>query len=240
VIRSPRKPCIPRRPAPGRGAPGPACPVTLAALLTVLLLAGPARAAPRTGELQAEVAVRQGRVTARLDLSPAVDDPLLRRLGNGLTNVITVVVVVRPAGGGPVLAAGARVVEVLYDVWDEAYALTVRDQASPTVRRLTVRDPAALPALLAGQEPVDLGAAEALGAGPLELEVRVEVNPVSRELMQRTRELLAHPGSGGRPGSGTSSVIGAVAGYLLRDPGPGDDLVLLRSRALPWPGSTAP
>jgi len=214
-------------------------PARLAAMLVALLLPWPARAAPRAGELPAEVSLKDGRIAARLDLSPALDPPLLRRLGNGLTNVVTLVVVLRPAEGGPPLAVSARVIEVLYDVWDEAFTVTVRDQEVPA-RRASVRDPAALSAMLAGQDLLDLGPAVALVDEPLVLEARLEVNPVSSELVQRTRELLSHPGSGGRPGAGSSSVIGAVAGYLLRHPGPGDDLVLLRSRVLPRPGSASP
>ena len=211
-----------------------------AALAAALLAAPPAQAAPRTGPLRAEVVVAGGRATATLDLAPAFDPALGRRLGNGLTNVVAVLVVVVPEAGGPPAATVARVAEVLFDVWDETYAVALRDSRRGGLERHAVPHDEALRRLLADAGPVDLGPAGLLPPGGFRLEVRVEVNPISRELMQRTRELLANPASSGRPGAGSRSVLGAVAGYLLRDPGPGDDLILLRSRRFPGAEAALP
>ncbi len=201
-----------------------------AALAAALLSTPPARAAPRAAPLSASVAAVKDRLSATLDLGPAFPDEAIRRLGNGLTNVVAVVVVVVPEDGGPPAAATGRVVEVLYDVWEEGYTVTVRDARLPRPARRTVNDPAALRRLLADASTLDLGPLLLLPPGRFRLEARVEVNPVSRELMERTRELLANPVVSGRPGAGSRSVLGAMAGFLLRDPAPGDDVVLLRSR----------
>jgi hypothetical protein len=42
------------------------------------------------------------------------------------------------------------------------------------------------------------------------------VDPVSPELVARTRELIAHPEGRARADGGAPSVLGAVAGALLR------------------------
>jgi hypothetical protein len=208
-------------------------PVRLAAALAAaLVLAPPARAEPRSGHLPASLALTGGRVSATVDLAAALDPALERRLANGLTNVVAVVLLVVPEEGGLPVAVAARVTEVVFDVWDEDYTVTVRDPQAPVPLRRTVPDLAALRRLLADGGEVDLGPPRALPGGGFRLEARVEVNPVSRELMQRTRELLAHPGTAGRPGAASRSVLGAVAGYLLRDPGPSDDRVILRSRRI--------
>jgi hypothetical protein len=65
--------------------------------------------------------------------------------------------------------------------------------------------------------------------------VRVEVNPVSKEQLQRTREFIA---AGTRTGGATRSVLGAMASFLLREPDPGIDVYVFRSRVF-GPGEVA-
>lgn len=226
-----------RTPGAGTGAPptrphwaGRVAARLAAALVGALLAAPPAGAAPRTAPLSSRLVAARDRLSASLDLGPAFPEATMRRLGNGLTNVVAVVVAVLPEEGGPPVVVSGRVVDVLYDVWDEEYVVTVRDPALPQPARRSVADAATLRRLLVDAEAVDLGPAALLPAGRFVLEARVEVNPVSRELMERTRALLANPAVARRPGAGSRSVLGAMAGFLLREPAPGDDVTLLRSR----------
>jgi hypothetical protein len=96
--------------------------------------------------------------------------------------------------------------------------------------RHVLPDFAALRRFLSEARAVDLGPVRALPASPYHLEARVEVNPVSREQLQRTREYIANPAAGTRTSGGTRSVLGAVASFLLREPDPGSDVHLFRSR----------
>lgn len=210
--------------------PGPAPTRAAAALALALIAAGPGQASPNPTPLEAAVTADRDRLSATLDLGPAFPEEALRRLGNGLTNVISIVVALVPEEGGPPIAAASRIVEVLYDVWEEDFTVTVRDPRLPRPVRRALPDQAALGRLLAGTGAFDLGPLGPLPAGGFRLEARVEVNPVSAELMARTRELLANPGTSSRPGAGTRSVLGAAAGFLLREPAPSDDVALLRSR----------
>jgi len=204
-----------------------------AALAAALLSAAPAAAA--VAPIDAALSVAQGRLAASLDLSPAFGPALERRFGNGLTNVVAIFVSLVPEDGGEPLVVSGRVVEVLYDVWEEAYTVTTRDERLQRPVRRSAGDFAALRRLLGEARAVDLGPVALLPPGRYRVEARVEVNPVSRELMQRTRELLANPAAG-RPGGGGRgrSVLGAMASYLLREPDPGEDVWLFRS------GSFAP
>jgi len=59
----------------------------------------------------------------------------------------------------------------------------------------------------------------------------VEVNPVSKEQLLRTREFISNPAGGSR-GGGSRSVLGAMASFLLREPAPGSDVHVFRSRPL--------
>ncbi|HTN52676.1 MAG TPA: hypothetical protein VML50_09770 [Anaeromyxobacter sp.] len=200
------------------------------ALLLALALGALPAGAAGPGPLPVRLEARAGRLEAALDLSAVVAPGLEKQLGNGLTNVIALYVTVAPAGGGDVVALQGRVIEILFDVWEESYAVTVGDARAPQEIRRSFPDFRALRAFLADQEGIDLGPLAQLPVGPLVVEARVEVNPVSREQLQRTREYIANP-VGGRPGGGGArSVLGAVASFLLREPDPGSDVHLLRSR----------
>jgi hypothetical protein len=76
---------------------------------------------------------------------------------------------------------------------------------------------------------VDLGPVSELGSGRWVLQTRVEVNPVSKELLERTREFIANPAAAGRGGGPSRSVLGTMASYLLRGADPGADVHLFRS-----------
>lgn len=218
------------RPARG-GAASRARRAALGVALLLALAAGPAHAAPAAAPLPVTLSARNGRVLATLDLSAVLAPGLERQLGNGLTNVVAVLITVAPAHGGEPLQLYGRVIEILFDVWDETYAVTVKDRRAPAGMRLVLRDFAALRALLAQERDLDLGPLAALPRRPLVLEARVELNPVSKEQLQRTREYIANPGAGSRPGGAPSrSVLGAVASFLLREPDPGSDVHRLRSR----------
>jgi hypothetical protein len=179
--------------------------------------------------LPVALAVRAGRVTAAVDLAPVLPKELEEKLGNGLRNVVAILVAVVPVDGGAPPAAHGRVLEVLYDVWEETWAVTIRDPQSPSGRRLVLKTAAELHRLLARCADADLGPPAELPAGPFTIDVRVDVNPVSPELLARTREYLA---GAARPAGTSRSVLGTVAGYLLREPDDEDETFIFRSRAL--------
>jgi len=203
---------------------------TLAAL-GALALAVPAAAAP-TAPLAISLAVKDGRLLASVRIEQAFTSADDRELGNGLTNVVAIYLAVVPAGGGPPALAYGRVIDILFDVWEEDYVVTVKDPRAPQGVRLVLRDAAALHAFLADQRDLDLGPVALLPDGPFVVEARVEVNPVSKEQLRRTREFIANPSAGTRAsGGGSRSVLGAMASFLLRDPDPGTEVHLFRSRA---------
>ncbi len=204
--------------------------IALAALAAAALaLAAPARAAPVA--LPVQLAVREGRLVATADLSAAFPPSLQRELGNGLTNIIAVYVAVVPArgGGGPALIYG-RVIEILFDVWEETYSVVVKDPHVPQGVRVVLPDFAALRRFLSQEHDLDLGPASLVPSGGFVVEARVEVNPVSKEQLQRTREFIASPSGGARGAGGSRSVLGTMASFLLRAPAPEADVVLFRSR----------
>jgi hypothetical protein len=211
---------------------------TLGALAALAVALGAGRAAAAPSPLEVKLSGRDARLTATVNLAAAFPEALERQLGNGLTNVVALYVAVTPAGGRhPVLLYG-RVIEILFDVWDETYAVTVKDPHVPQGVRLALPDFAALRRFLSDERELDLGPVALLPQGFFVVEARVEVNPVSKEQLQRTREYIANPSGGARGSGGSRSVLGAVASFLLREPDPGSDVHLFRSRAF-RPGEVA-
>jgi len=204
-----------------------------AALAAALSLAIRPAAAAEPAELPARVAAREARLQVTVDLSAAFGTDLERELGNGLENVVSIWVAVLPEGRREPILLYGRVVEVLYDVWEENYLVKVKDSRDPRGVQFVLPDFAALRRFLAQERGLDLGPVSALPrTGRFVVEARVELNPVSREQLQRTREYIANPAGGSRSSGGSRSVFGAVASFLLREPEPGTDVTLLRSR--PW------
>jgi hypothetical protein len=196
-----------------------------AALLGLLLFARPARTAVDPAS-NVRLSTVKGRAVATMDLSAAFGEHRQQEFGNGLDNVVEIyTAVVSGKGGAPSLVHG-RIVEILYDVWEETYAVTVRDPGHPSGRHLVLASFAALRTFLSDQRDVDLGPVDSLPES-FYLEIRVEVNPISKEQLQRTREYIA--AAAGDQSSGSRSVLGAVASFLLREPDAESDVHVYRS-----------
>ena len=199
--------------------------------LALVVVAGIALAArDSSGAPESSLAIRllpvKDHAVATLDLSGFFGPGRQQEFGNGLTNLVEVYTSVLPAGGGAPSSIHGRIVEILYDVWEETYAVTVKDAEHPLGRRLMLPTFAALRSFLSEQRDVDLGPLSAL-PDEFVVEVRVEVNPVSKEQLQRTREYIA--AAAGSRSTGSRSVLGAVASFLLREPDAGSDVHVFRS-----------
>lgn len=199
--------------------------LALALLLGTAPAASAAAAAPE-GPLAIRIAPVKGRAVAALDLSAVFGPGRQQEFGNGLTNVVEIYTSVVPVSGGAATSIHGRIVEILFDVWEETYAVTVKDPDHPSGRRLVVPSFAALRTFLSDQRDIDLGPLSALPDGFV-VDVRVEVNPISKEQLQRTREYIA--AAAGSRSTGSRSVLGAVASFLLREPEASSDVRTYRS-----------
>jgi hypothetical protein len=203
----------------------------LAALVLAAALPAAGSAAPAAA-LPLQLAARGGRVVATVDLSTAVPAALEHEMGNGLTNVVAIYVAVIPAGGRHPAMLYGRVVEILFDVWEEAYTVTLKDPHVPQGVRLLLPNFGALRKFLSQERDIDLGPVSLLPGDGFFVEARVEVNPVSKEQLERTREFIANPAGGTRAQGSSRSMLGAMASFLLREPDSGTDVTLLRSGPL--------
>ncbi len=199
--------------------------------LALALLGAAVLAHDAPASLPISLEARDGRLRASVDLAPAYPPDLARQLGNGLNNVIAVHLALVSQHGDDVVALYGREMDILYDVWDESYRVTVKDVdvERPRSQTLTFQDYRSLRSYLTELRQADLGPMKALGDGSWVVQTRVELNPVSKELLERTREFIANPSAGSRVSGSSRSVLGAMASYLLRGADTGADVHLFRS-----------
>ena len=180
-------------------------PVAAALLLGASAAAGPA-------PVRVDCRAHAGRLLAVVDLGPAIDVELERRLGNGLASTVRLTV----AAGGAEGDTAARDFEVRFDPWTETFDVTIRERGAPSVSRQAADWPA-VRRLLASPDPFDLGPLAALPER-FTVEVQLELDPVPPRQLEMTRQQLTHPAGG--PTAGARSLLGSLAALLLRAPPP--------------------
>lgn len=167
---------------------------------------------------------------ASFSFRDVIDDGIKQKLASGLPTVIAMrAYVVREGESNPV-ALAVRTCRVRYDLWDEAYRLTIsgpggdRDTAAHNVDGVIrqcaeARDlPVVDRTLLAPARPHFLG-------------VIVEVNPVDPRMLEQMRKWVSRPaGSTGiNPGD---ALFGSVVGLFLRQIGTADRTLRFRTQDL--------
>ena len=153
--------------------------------------------------------VEHGLVVAEINTPELLDAALRERIKSGLTNRLVIDAQLDPEGLGGPLYRVTRTVEIVFDLWDEHY-LVKFEGAGPTQQaRLATLDEVAQ--LLRRPIRVELGAAGACERGrPYRVDATLTVNPVSEQVLERSREMMtSSPGE--REGSSARSLFGSVA-----------------------------
>jgi hypothetical protein len=202
------------RPLPTRHAR--LVPLALLAAAALRVFPSPA-ASPGSGPgpLRVDCRAVAGRLSAAIDLAPAIGADLERRLGSGLNSSIRLTVSALDHSGAPA-ATAVRDFDIRFDVWTEIFAVTVREPGAAAMAR-QASDWATVRALLAAPAPFDLGPLATVPE-PFTIEARLELDPVSGRQLEKTRERLTHPAGG--PTAGARSLLGTLAAILLRAPPP--------------------
>ncbi len=197
------------------------------------LLAAPraAIADDESAPLDARLFARGGLAHAAFSVTSAFTESFRKRLGGGLTSrVLLQLALLDPAGR--VIASTERGCELRLDVWDDVVHVKVREETQ--LRALSF--------LLIDDALTACGSVEGVALGDLallvrprgyQLEVRVALNPVSPELLERTREFMSNPrgASGGR----TRALFGAVARLFRAEAELGGETFVFRSASLDRP-----
>ena len=167
---------------------------------------GVARAEDEPAPLNAELGVVEGAVTARYEVTSAFTEDFRKRLSGGLTSRVLIETLVLGPDDGPLMAQ-VRTCELRLDVWDDLVYARILDSARVTRRTYQLIDDALR---ACGVVDIAVGEASALEYGRgYRVQATVSLNPVSEELLERTREFTSNPRgtTGGRP----RAFFGAVA-----------------------------
>jgi len=191
-----------------------------------LLFAGLLWATPALAQEPAPLAVRvvdAERPRVRFDVTNAFTEDFRRRFLGGITGRARIRVFLL----GPQrqeLAEAQRTCEMRFDVWDEIVRVRIQDGAE--VQREIVRlvDAAFR---RCGQVAIPLGRPADYRKSP-RLLVEVALNPVSEELLERTREFMSNPGgtAGGR------SIFSAIARLFRSEASASGEVFLFASPRL--------
>ncbi len=201
------------------------------------LFGGPARAEPPEA-LAVRLRVEEDLVLAEFEIESAFSADFRRRVEGGLESRVEIETELLDRTGSTI-GRGARSCKLLYSLWDEEVYVAVEDQGRSSPRLEVHRrvDDALSACGRATGLPVGLAATLALRDGYV-LEVRVALNPVSEELVRRSRQFIANPRGGSRGRS--STVLGAVAGLFGPGGGAPFDVSVHRSPPLPRPSARRP
>lgn len=207
--------------------------VTSGVLLAGLwALAAPAWAQEEPAPIAAKLGIDVSQVvTAELNVTSSFTEQFRKKLSGGLTSRVLIEVVLQDAAGTD-LAVRVRSCQLRLDVWDDVIYVGVRDGSRQ--RRGTfasVEEALAACGAVSDFQLVDL---ELLGNSPrFRVLVNVALNPVSPELLERTREFMSNPrgGAGGRP----RAFFGAVARLFRSDAAAGGETFAFKSPLLDRP-----
>ena len=154
---------------------------------------------------------------------------ILKNLDSGLPTKIVAQVVLESKKGKSV-TYWARSIEIIYDLWEEHFAITVQDNRG---RRSTQVKTAAEALRIAGilwRAPV-VASTSGLKHGVYRLRVLVEVNPVSEEMVRNIQRWISKPRGGHGDMEARSNFFGSFVGHFVdRGIGQADKTVSFRSQ----------
>lgn len=181
----------------------------------VALVLGLSLSAPKPALLSAELARQGEHLVASFRVTSAFDDDFRRKVDGGLESRVEIFTELTDASGD-VVGSGRRSCKILYSVWDERVFVLIRDEGRASPRQLVFEqvEPALDACGRADRLPVGFSAATSETRG-FRLHTLISLNPVSEELVERSRQFVSNP-SGVTKG-GPNAVLGAVAGLFSRE-----------------------
>jgi len=210
-------------------------PLAAVRLLVVLLLCGHAASAG------AQVATRllqkrSGGLVANYDMGTLATPAFERKMRSGLTQRLLYRVLLKENPGDRTAAVSLRYCAVTFDLWDESWSVECTTRAG--TRRVTASRYSQLLRHVAAL--VDLPFPDGVAISPARryhLEVQVQLNPISRKLLEKVKLWLRQS----EKGSQFSGYMGSMLSLFVDKSVGGTDLTLnLRSPSVPGREVLAP
>ena len=136
-----------------------------------------------------------------------------KKLTSGLKTSVVVQLTVERRGEKKPVAFWARAVEITYDLWEERF-FVIRDDDTGR-RRAKVSTKEAAMDLAGALEHVEVGPVSNLGGGQFRIHVKIETNPVSKEMVQTIRAWLARSRAKKSGSQAQTNYFGSFIGALV-------------------------
>ena len=200
--------------------------------LVVLLFTRGAHA-QQAEPLSARLRLEQGQVRTQFSVTNAFTEAFRKRLAGGLTSrAVLAIELLDP--NGQTMAVRRRRCELRLDVWDDQIYIRVQDE-----QRLRRRIFALIDNALQACGLVDIAVVpieRLTAADGYQVRVTVALNPVSAELLERSRQFTSNPrGASGRP----QAFFGAVARLFRSESDAGGTVFVFQTGRMSRPSEGA-
>jgi hypothetical protein len=180
-------------------------------LLTAALLAATVASA---GSLRRRIGLDVGGDAIRASFSyrDVFTKQVRKKLESGLPVRVVVQLALERKGKDRPYSYWARSVEIVYDLWEENYVLTMEDDRGRRRTRVaTMEEAINLAGVLWRVRAAQMAT---LKPGTYRFRVLAEVNPVSKEMVENIRRWLSRP-SGGQGSEARSNFFGSFVGIFV-------------------------
>jgi len=152
-----------------------------------------------------EVKVKEGKnaLLASFKLNGIIDDELRERIGSGLTNRLVITIWLESVEGSRRGAEKLHVRQAVFDVWDENHILEIMDDQA--VKKKKIRDKNEVLADLVTFNDLNLAYPKPFKSGKYTIQADVNVNPPSKELIEKAKEYLSDPDGSRRLSAGRTA-----------------------------------
>lgn len=190
-------------------------------LLALALVALTAHAKQRTRRVG--IHVTKSDVRATFSYRDVFGKKIREKLRSGLPTRVLVQVALQSKAAGKPVSYWARAIELVYDLWEEDFVITVEDNRGRRRTRVKTTDEAINVAGVLWRARI--AGRTGLEPGMYRLRFVAEVNPVSKEMVENIRRWLSRPsGSGGS--EARSNFFGSFVGsFVDRNIGKADKTV---------------
>lgn len=177
-------------------------------------------------------------VNASFDVTNAFPDSFRKRLGGGLTSRVLIEMELIDAFSNTI-AVTVRACQLRLDIWEDVFLVAVTDEQRSRLKTYPRYDDAVRACGRA--DHVALGQRTLLTrANGYRLIVRVALNPVSQEVLDRTREFMSDPRGTGAAEGRHRAFFGAVAKLFRSDARTSGERFAFQSQVLARPSKEGP
>lgn len=190
---------------------------------------------PAAAAQKGPLSLRQNQVVVNMSLSSMATAAFERKMRSGLTQRLLYRVLLREDPGGRTVAAALRYCTVTFDLWEETWSVecAVHNQS----RSLTVARYTQLMAIVAALQDFRFPTAVTLSPNRRYwVDVEVQLNPISKQLLEKVKMWLRQS----ERGSQFSSYMGSILSLFVDKSIGGADMKFSIDSARVWGREAAP